>query len=158
MHAPPSFTTNPQVAIQAFKGFLESVANTESDNSSQISILKEYLESQKPAEDDETTIYLGDLVRTWSLASELNHDSLLSAVPAVFALLLKTLSNILELNEYGLRLGRMLLQKSQQELISRCLTASKTKEFIISPALRLLREIIIFDGGTLAKQVFRARD
>jgi len=76
----------------------------------------------------------------------------------VFALLLKTLSNILDLTEYGLRLGRMLLQKPQQELISRCLTASKTKEFIISPALRLLREIVMFDGGIMAKQVFRTRD
>lgn len=137
---------------------MESIQPSEGDNSSQISILKEYLESQKPAEDDDTTNYLGDLVKTWSLASELNHDSLLSAVPAVFALLLKTISNILDLTEYGLRLGRMLLQKPQQELISRCLTASKTKEFIISPALRLLREIITFDGGILAKQVFRTRD
>ncbi|KAG9241520.1 ribosome 60S biogenesis N-terminal-domain-containing protein [Calycina marina] len=149
--------TQSKKAIQSFKTFLESIASTD-DNSAQLSILKEYLEAQKPAEDDESATYLGDLIRTWGLASELNHDSLLSALPAIFALLLKTISNSLDLTEYGLRIGRMLLLKPQQELISRCLTASKTKEFIISPALRLLREIITFDVGTMAKQVFRARD
>lgn len=154
----PGVLTDILLAIQSFKAFLESIVNTEGDSSVPTSILKEYLEAQKPAEDDESIPYLNDLVRTWSLASELNHDSLLSALPAIFALLLKTLSSILELNEYGLRIGRMLLLKPQQELISRCLTASKTKEFIISPALRLLREMITYDGGTLSKQVFRARD
>ena len=51
-----------------------------------------------------------------------------------------------------------MLQKQHQELMARGLTSSKSKEFLISPVLRLLREITTFDGGVLAKQVFRARD
>jgi nucleolar pre-ribosomal-associated protein 1 len=97
-------------------------------------------------------------MQTWSFASQSNDDGLLSAVPAVLALLLRTLSNILEFSEYGLKLGRTLLLKRQQELMARGLTANKGKEFVISPVLRLLRELLIFDGGVLAKQVFRARD
>jgi nucleolar pre-ribosomal-associated protein 1 len=42
--------------------------------------------------------------------------------------------------------------------MARGLTANKSKEFVISPVLRLLRELSIFDGGVLAKHVFRARD
>ncbi|KAH8593447.1 ribosome 60S biogenesis N-terminal-domain-containing protein [Bisporella sp. PMI_857] len=145
-------------AIQSFKVFLESIANVENDTTPKVAILKEFLESQIPAEGDESAVYLGDLVRTWSFASQSNTDVLLSAVPSIFALLLKALSNILDLKDYGLRIGRMLLQKPQQELISRGLTASKAKEFIISPALRLLREIVTFDCGSLAKHVFRTRD
>lgn len=132
---------------------------SENENAERISLLKEYLESQKPADlDDRNTVYLEDLMKTWSFASQSNDDSLLSAVPAALALLLKTLSTILELSEYGIRLGRTLLQKPQQELIARGLTANKSKDFVISPVLRLLRELTIFDGGILAKQVFRARD
>jgi nucleolar pre-ribosomal-associated protein 1 len=109
-------------------------------------------------EDDYNAVYLPDLMQTWSFASQSNDESLLSAVPGILALLLKTLSGILKLSGHGLRLCRTLLQKQQLELIARGLTASKGKEFLISPALRLLKELTTFDGGALAKQVFRARD
>lgn len=152
-------SANALAAIQSFKALLDGFSATESDNAGRVRILKEYLESQKPSdEEDKTTVYLTDIMQIWSFASQSNDEYLLSAVPAVLALLLRTLSNILELSDYGLRLGRTLLQKRQQELIARGITASKTKEFVISPALRLLRELAAFDGGALAKQVFRARD
>ena len=147
------------VAIQSFKGLLDGFSATESDDAGRIRILKEYLESQKPSDEkDEAAMYLSDVMQTWSFASQSNDESLLSAIPAVLALLLRILSNILELSEHGLGLGRTLLQKRQLELIARGITANKTKEFVISPALRLLRELATFDGGALAKQVFRARD
>jgi nucleolar pre-ribosomal-associated protein 1 len=147
------------IAIQSFKAFLDSISALQSDDTGKNAILKDYLEAQKPAdEDDKEAVYLSDVMQTWSFASQSNDDSLLSAVPAVLALLLRTISNLFELSEYGLRLGRTLLQKRQQELMSRGLASNKSKEFLISPVLRLLRELTSFDGGLLAKQVFRARD
>jgi nucleolar pre-ribosomal-associated protein 1 len=97
-------------------------------------------------------------MQIWSFASQSNSEGLLSAVAAVLALLLRTISNILELTDHGLRICRTVLQKNQLELVVRGLTANKGKDFIISPVLRLLREITIFDGGILAKLVFRLRD
>lgn len=97
-------------------------------------------------------------MQTWSFAAQSNDESLLSAVPAVLALLLRTISSTLELSEYGLRLGRTILQKRQEELIARNLAANKSKGFLISPALRLLRELCLFDGGVLARQIFQKRD
>lgn len=97
-------------------------------------------------------------MKTWSFASQSNNDQLLSSVPAVLALLLRISSSIPELEHLGLRLGRTLLQKRQLELIARGLTANKAKEFVISPALRLLQQLVTFDGGSLAKQVFKAKD
>ncbi|AEO55243.1 hypothetical protein MYCTH_2049318 [Thermothelomyces thermophilus ATCC 42464] len=47
--------------------------------------------------------------------------------------------------------------KRQQELIARNLSADKGKAFIISPTLRMLREAISFDGGAIARPLFRAR-
>ncbi|KAL3426044.1 ribosome biogenesis protein Urb1 [Phlyctema vagabunda] len=146
-------------AIDTFKIFLDSVPNVATENPKRVSILKDYLELEKPSdEEDKEHIYLKDVIQTWEFAAKSNNESLSSAVSAVLANLLKTISNFLEFSEYGLRLGRTLLQKPQQELIARGLSAQKGKEHVISPALRLVREITIFDGGSLAKQVFRARD
>ncbi|RDL39993.1 Uncharacterized protein BP5553_04333 [Venustampulla echinocandica] len=145
--------------IQSFKNFLDGFANPDKDIGRATAILKDYLDSHKPEdENDKTAAYLPDLMQTWSYAAQSNDESLLSAVPAVLALLLKTLSNVLEFSEHGLRLCRTMLQRSQLELISRGLTANKNREFLISPVLRLLKELSTFDGGALAKQVFRARD
>ncbi|TAQ86965.1 hypothetical protein B7494_g4722 [Chlorociboria aeruginascens] len=145
--------------MQSLKIFLDAFAAAETDNASRISILKEYLSSQLPADkDDKGLPYLSDIMQTWSLAAQSNTEALLSAVPAALALLLKTISTILDFSEFGLRLGRTLLQKPQQELIARGLSANRTKDFVISPAMRLLRELTMFDGGSLAKLVFRARD
>ncbi|KFY33787.1 hypothetical protein V494_07333 [Pseudogymnoascus sp. VKM F-4513 (FW-928)] len=143
--------------IQSFKAFLDGLQGVE--QSSGLAILQEYLQAQITTdEEDKAAVYLSDIMQTWSLASQSSNDSLLSAVPAVLALLFKVISTKLELVPYGLRLGRTLLQKKQLELISRGTTTNKSKDFVISPALRLLREVAIFDGGALANQLFRIRD
>jgi nucleolar pre-ribosomal-associated protein 1 len=147
------------LGIHTLKKFLDSFSNPDEDNAHRISVLREYLESQNSTNDeDKVELFLPDIMQTWSFASQSNDDSLLSAVPAVLALLFRTLSTILEFTEYGMKLGRTLLLKRQQELMARGLTVNKSKEFVISPVLRLLKELSIFDGGVLAKQVFRARD
>lgn len=97
-------------------------------------------------------------METWSYAGQTNSDNILSAVPVVLALLLRILSQSLDQVPYGLGICRTLLQKRQQELISRNLAADKGKEFVISPTLRLLREAICFDGGAVAKPIFRVRN
>lgn len=109
-------------------------------------------------EDDKSAVYLESIMQTWSFASQSNNDSLLSAVPAVLALLFRTLSSIIDFTPYGLRLGSTLLQKRQLELLSRGLSSNKSKDYIISPSLRLIREVTSFDGGALVKEVYRARD
>ncbi|RFU26614.1 hypothetical protein B7463_g9742, partial [Scytalidium lignicola] len=145
--------------IQTFKAFLDSFAVSENDSAFRIRILKEYFDLEKVSdEEDKGAVYLPNIMQTWSFASQSNDESLLSAVPAVLALLFKTMSNIFEFAEYGTKLGRTILQKRQLELIARGLTANKTKDFVISPCLRLLKEVTSFNGGVLAKSVFRGRD
>ncbi|KAE8450452.1 hypothetical protein EG329_006527 [Mollisiaceae sp. DMI_Dod_QoI] len=146
-------------AILSFKAFLDNFADTEKDKAVRSSILEEYLESQNSAdENDKDATFMRDLMQIWSFASQSNDESLLSAVPAVLALLLRTISSTLELSEYGLKLGRTLLQKRQEELIARGLTANKAKGFLISPVLRMLRELCLFDEGVLSRQIFHKRN
>lgn len=118
----------------------------------------EYLESVKPREtEDEVPVYLPDIMETWSMASQLNNENVMSAVAVVLALLLKIMSGNMDLVAYGLGICRTLLQKRQQELLAKNLSADNGKDFIISPTLRLLKEVVSLDGGALAAPIFRAR-
>jgi len=120
--------------------------------------LLEYLQSTVPQEEDEASNSLSDVIQTWSFAAQSNHDGLLSAVPAVLALLLKTISGLIDFRRYGVHLCRALLRKEQIRLFDRGLTANKSKERLISPCLRLLTEIVTFDGGSSARTVHIQRD
>ncbi len=147
------------LGLQSFKLLLDGIGETGSEESDQFAILKEYLESSKPrGEDDDEPIYLPDIMEIWSCAAQAKNDNVLSAVAVALALLLKVISPVLELRSHGLDICRTLLQKRQQELVAGNLSAEKSKEFIISPTLRLLREVVCFDGGVFARPVFRARN
>ncbi|KAK5625031.1 hypothetical protein RRF57_000747 [Xylaria bambusicola] len=144
--------------LQSFKNVLDSIVNNDEKKSEHMQILLEFLESSKPREiEDEVPVYLPDIMETWSMASQMNNENVMSAVPVVLALLLKVISANVDQVSYGLGVCRTLLQKRQQELIARNLSADKGKDFVISPTLRLLREAICLDGGALAAPIFRAR-
>lgn len=122
-----------------------------------VQILRDYLESAKRQDGESEATYLPDIMETWSFAADANNDNVMSAVAVTLDLLIKFISKRLDLTALGLSIGRTLLQPRQQELIARNLSADKGKEFILSPTLRLLRELICLDGGTLAKPMFRGQ-
>ncbi|KAI1409602.1 ribosome 60S biogenesis N-terminal-domain-containing protein [Hypoxylon sp. FL1857] len=145
--------------LQSFKNLLDTIVNNEDQSSEKLQILLEFLESVKPKErDDEVPVYLPDIMETWNMAAQLNNENVMSAVAVVLALLLKIISGNVDLAPYGLGICRTLLQKRQQELLAKNLSADNGKDFIISPTLRLLREVVCLDGGALAAPVFRARN
>ena len=99
-----------------------------------------------------------DVIRSWSFAAQSNDERLFSAIAAVLALFLKTTSTHLEFREYGNQLSRALLEENTFQLFERGLCANKTKAYVISPCLRLLTEIVAYDGGASAKLVWQRRD
>lgn len=147
--------------IASFKAFLESILyhKDEEDRARQLSILREFLDSQKPADvaDTERPL-LGQLWQAWSFASQNNNDQLSTSISSIFALLLKTLSSLLDFRELGTLLCRTVLQGQHLRLVKRCLDAPKHKYFLISPCLRLLIEATSFDGGVLAREVYKRRE
>lgn len=144
--------------LQSLKVFLDGLLSEGGADEQKVQILRDYIESSKRHDGESEVTYLTDIMDTWSFAAQANNDNIMSAVSVTLALLLKFISQRLELTVYGLGIGRTLLQKRQQELLARNLSTDKGKEFIISPTLRLLREVICLDGGTLAKPVFRGRN
>lgn len=145
--------------IKAFKDFLDSIAYGEDDNDRSIkrTILLEYLQSQTPPANDQDNRYLSDVVQSWSFAVQSNNERLSSAIVAVLALFLKATSTFIEFREYGNTICKTLLQEDQIKLFERGISASKTKEHVISPCLRLLTEILLYDGGTAAQSVYAHR-
>ncbi|KAJ5918959.1 hypothetical protein N7466_002960 [Penicillium verhagenii] len=158
-----TFQQNPQLAnkgIIQFKQFLLSIGEaTQTDKTQKLSILKGYCDKQiTPAkEEGAEAVCFSDITQTWSYGESSNHDMLLTNVPSVLAIFLKTISGDLEFRDFGVALCKHLLQKDQLRLFNRGLTALKSKEHLISPCLRLLTEIVTFDGGAVARQLYLRR-
>ncbi|KAK2024198.1 ribosome biogenesis protein Urb1 [Colletotrichum zoysiae] len=144
--------------IQSLKVFLDGFSSGNGDNKDRFTTLREYLDAARPRDTTENAVHLGDIMETWSYGAQVNNEAMMSAVPAVLALLLQVASQTLELLPHALDIARTLLQERQLKLIARCLSAPKGSGYVISPTLRLVRELVMLDGGTLAKRVFRARD
>ncbi|PGH26828.1 hypothetical protein AJ80_01407 [Polytolypa hystricis UAMH7299] len=156
-------STSPEVrqGVRHFKDFLSSIGEAENENekAKKLRLLKAYCDSQHvSAGEDSITTCFPDLIETWKFAESSNQESLLSLVPSVLAQFLKTASSQLELSDFGLALCKFLLDKEQLKLFNRGFTASKSKEHLISPCVRLLTEIVGFDGGSVARLVFAKRD
>ncbi|KAG8629247.1 hypothetical protein KVT40_003112 [Elsinoe batatas] len=135
----------------SLKAFLESIANVKADDDpdrvNKLAILKDFIEHEQ-----------FDLHQTWSFAAQTDNERLVIAVTSNLALLLRTLSGLLDFRDQGLALAKSLLQREQLKLFSRGLSSESHKEALISPCLRMLTEIVSFDGGVLAGQVFRFQD
>lgn len=148
------------LGIHTFKHFLESIAYGQDGplQSARKDVLLEYLNSQPVFPSGQDSTYAFDLVKTWSFAAQCNNEALFAAVAAVLALLLKTLSFHIESREYGRNVCHLLLQNDHIKLFERGLSAQKTKDHLISACLRLLTEIVLFDGGSSAKRLYRLKD
>lgn len=148
------------VGINKFKEFLTSISQSEKENEKarKLRILKAYCDTQFSKLNEEDAICFPDLIQTWSYAESNNHESLLLAVPSVLAIFIKTISSQLDFREFGLALCKYLLQKEQLRLLNKGLTSPKAKEHLISPCIRLLTEIVSFDGGAVARLAYSKRE
>jgi nucleolar pre-ribosomal-associated protein 1 len=120
-------------------------------------ILAGYLEAVRPRPGDSEPVYLPDIVETWAHAAKAHSHELLSQVAAVLALLLHVGSRFLHLLPDMRGICETMLHERQLALVSKNLSADVELGFVISPALRLLREMVCLDGGTLARRVLRAQ-
>ncbi|ORY65304.1 ribosome 60S biogenesis N-terminal-domain-containing protein [Pseudomassariella vexata] len=149
--------------LQSFKDLLDGVLNETGDGANRkLNIVAEYLEITKPRqardETEDVPVYLPDIMETWSMAAQMGNENVMSAVAVVLALLIKVISNHVDMVPIGMGICRTILQRRQLELLAKNLSADKGKDFIVSPTLRLVREIVSLDGGALAMHVFRARN
>ncbi|KAJ8104789.1 hypothetical protein ONZ43_g7688 [Nemania bipapillata] len=69
--------------IRSFKNVLDSIINNDEKKSEHMQIVLDYLDSTKPREvEDEVPVYLPDIMETWSMASQMNNENVMSDVPA----------------------------------------------------------------------------
>ncbi|EHK20271.1 uncharacterized protein TRIVIDRAFT_83385 [Trichoderma virens Gv29-8] len=143
--------------LQSFKRLLDNIVSGDGDRSANLGILREYLELVKPRLEGEDAVFLSDIMEMWSFAAQVNEGGVMSSVAVVLALVLNVVSDSLELVKHGLGICQSLVQDRQLKSISKNLSSDKTKGFIISPTLRLLREAVSLDGGAYARRIVRAR-
>lgn len=144
--------------MRKFKEFLLSIPQTqnEGEKAKKFRVLKAYCDSQISYNGEDPSCF-PDLMQAWGFADTNNNDSMLTMIPSVVALFIKTISSNLDFRDFGLALCKFLMQKEQLRFFNRGLTATKSKEHLISPCLRLLTEVVSFDGGAVARQVYAAR-
>ena len=119
-------------------------------------IILSYLQSQ--VEGIETSrVQQVDLVQIWHQALNDHAENLFSATAGCLALLLKVISNLYDFIHVGNVLCEQLLHEDNLPLFEHGLSASRSREHLISPCLRLLKEISAFDGGKAANLLYRAR-
>ncbi|KAG5951710.1 hypothetical protein E4U53_002442 [Claviceps sorghi] len=149
---------NARHGLQSLKKFLDDILSTEQDRGPKLVLLQSYLDSVKPRDDtNQDAVHLPDIMEMWSFAIQANDEGVMSAVVVALALLLHVISDSLRLVPYGNGICETLLQEPQLKAISKNLASEKSKGFIISPTLRLLREAVSLDGGAYAKRFVRAR-
>ncbi|KAL8783627.1 MAG: hypothetical protein Q9213_004487 [Squamulea squamosa] len=153
-------STTARQSINAFKVFLESIAYGDDAalQSSRRAILLQYLRPESTSNADRRPLHASELFQSWSFTTQSNNESLYSSITAVLALLLKTISHHIEFRDAGKDLCNLFLQKEHLKLLERGLSAEKSKDHVISPCLRLLTQIVSFDGGYAAKRVYRNKD
>ena len=145
------------VEVQRFRGFLSSIQDGKHPRHVQNqAILLDFFQTKTPRNEEDTTAF-SSLIQSWHFAVQANGESLISSITAAFASTLKTISTLVDFREAGLSLCRMLMQDDQMRLFARALTANRAKEHLIDPCLRLLTEILQYDGGTYAKLIHRQR-
>lgn len=115
------------------------------------------MQRQPVSQTEDERAYAFDLVKTWSFAQS-NNEALFSTITSVLALFLKAISHHIEFQKYGRNVCRLLLEKDHLKLFERGLSVQKSKDQLITATLRLLTEIVTFDGGSSAKRVYRAKD
>ena len=145
--------------IQTFTHFLRGVkrGTDTAEQDGRRAILLKFLQSRRPTAGEAENTALSGLIQTWHFAVQANSEGVCSSVASCLASLLKAVSGLVEFRESGKALCRALLQDDQLTLFDRSLSAHRRKEHLIAPCLRLLTEIVLFDGGNSAKIVFRQR-
>ena len=121
-------------------------------------MLSSFLQNTASTQGEEEPSPFSHLIELWSSAADTHKEFVYSAITAVLALFLKTVSHFIEYRKYGVQLCNHLSQEKCVKIIEKGLNAQKEKDYVISPCLRLLTEIVSFDGGSAARRVFRQRE
>ncbi|OAL33286.1 hypothetical protein AYO20_07448 [Fonsecaea nubica] len=119
-------------------------------------VLKKYCDEQSSASHDQ--VDFPDLLSAWHNASQSNAEAVLAAIPRLLTRFFETISSHVDFRDFGISLCHSLLKRDQLRIFDRAFSSPRSKEHLITPSLQLLTEIISFDGGVLATNVFSRRD
>jgi hypothetical protein len=141
------------LGIQSFRKFLTAFEDEDTKDQNK-RVLEEFLQSQRPKTDEDS--FLSKLMASWVNFAQTNVMSLQSSIASFLTILLKTISSILDFRIYGTLLCKAVLQLSQLRVLARGLSSGR--EFIVSSYLKLLTQVVLFNGGSSAREVYAQRE
>ncbi|KAI1610875.1 ribosome 60S biogenesis N-terminal-domain-containing protein [Exophiala viscosa] len=158
LHPSQKSSAEIKSAVDRFSKFLTSITGDGlvSERERPLKILRDYCDDQSSSSHDQ--VDFPDLLTAWSNASQSSDEAVLTAVPSALVRFFQTTSSKLEFRDFGLSLCHSLLKRDQVRLLDRGLSAPRAKESLITPCLKLLTEVISFDAGALASNVWARRD
>ncbi|KAF2753034.1 hypothetical protein EJ05DRAFT_470799 [Pseudovirgaria hyperparasitica] len=151
--------------LKSAKGFLQTCLATISEatpTGKNVDVFSAYLERQfaqyqsGSKDDADKPAFLPDVFQTWNLAVTNSNDRLFALSTRVLRLILQCISNSFDLSRFGAPLCRTLLQYGNLKTVSRGMSSVKLS--VSSPCLQLMTELVTFDGGAFARQVFLKRE
>ncbi|KAF2859279.1 hypothetical protein K470DRAFT_219519 [Piedraia hortae CBS 480.64] len=140
--------------LAALKPFLEKIAYSQPPEEDEVAILREYLDAEQSQSPGGPPL----LQQFWDSWQHATADGIVVSLCAALALFMRTLSRVESLREHGYAFARSVLLHPHLRLLQRSLASPRHKQGLISPALRLLTEVVSFDGGMLARGVYKRRE
>lgn len=121
------------------------------------SLLRCCFEGKKKTKTDELLGPVDDLLRYWTFSTQLDNQHIYSLTANTIAALLRAISGNIDLCRHGNAICRSLLEETNLSCFEKALGARNINEMLAEPCLRLLNEILAFDGGQCAKLLYARR-
>lgn len=86
-----------------------------------------------------------------------NNDGISAVFPNVMTTLLETISSSIDFHIVGTQICKALLQADNVKLLDKCLNSTRATENSKRSCLKLLCQLVSFDGGACAHQVYKHR-
>ncbi|KAI9725200.1 MAG: hypothetical protein M1828_003381 [Chrysothrix sp. TS-e1954] len=135
--------------IRSVEAFLSTVSARDEEK---LQFLRDFLDRQRPRHDGGEAYPL--LMQAWSFAINNDEVDLLSEIPRLCTALLRALSTLIDFREDAMLLGRTLLRQPHLTWLAKSAAGPLYRERLICRSLELLSELVSFDGGVLAREVY----
>ena len=142
--------------LESFVGDLISIRET-TDLQERRSLLTRYFISYTTRISVKGTGFPDDLLRCWRFSVQSNDHRIYIATATCIACLLSASSDLVELRSYGAALCCSLLDPNNVPCFEKALGVTKGNESLSESCLRLLSELMAFDGGVCAQKIYARR-
>ncbi|CAF9927590.1 MAG: hypothetical protein GOMPHAMPRED_004443 [Gomphillus americanus] len=149
--------TQYRLSLQAFRKYLEQPGFKKTAGAPGDGVLLDYLTNATITTSGDHVENLPDIFQAWRYAVQVHDDGLMVAIPGVLATLLHMISSSLEFVEIGVQICKTVIRKENSSVLQKSLNSPRVRDATIARCLDLLTQVVSFDGGACARNVWLHR-